>query len=837
MNYNSLHQFGYESVGPVVNFFMFKLHSYISQCNRNDCKILFATRAGIRIKDVYQKWLAARGVALYKNMEVLRISRILAIKAAYATNTDLAVTTLGREFKTFHLKDIVSSLLNTEISNGIISEIPNIKQEPLHLFLRRNDTFSGYVNDYLLKQSKLYDSYFSNLSGNAKCIIYVDSGWRGTSQLLLENTFPDFKWSGLYFGCIGRSSILGKTVEQMIGLIFDSAFYQPDKPETAFVVHRHFIESLFEPNIPTVDHINFDDTDAWLKKNDVEDNETRDDWDAVFDGVCDYLVERAVDPISSICTVFKKTMDNLANILCYPKRAHVPYVSGKTRSHDLGRQGSIPSVFLPVTRFTGDDAELRIQQAIWQPGQAAIEFSEDKAKFRQKQLLTAYMDSGTDCSEISTLDLSSVYPVDANSRHVAIITRTKNRPIFLERAAKSVSAQIFDDYSWIIVNDGGCLDDVRQIVKKSSVDPTKILICSNSESLGMEAASNFGIKSSKSDYIVVHDDDDSWHPNFLFETMNWMGHNFSIYGGVIAKTAYVSEEVSNNSIVEHLRRPYNEWVVNVQLSEMIVDNFFPPISFLFKRTVWDKLGGFNETLPVLGDWDFNIRFLMECDIGVLPKTLAYYHHRDRVVTNDDNSNSVICGRDKHAAYNAIIRNNYIREAFRKQEYSSIAILMGMGHIQNNTRHLFERTEAVARSTKANVQGICEKMAAENQMQILLKKQQEYVNSLELELDRRWVLLHAAYNDIINKMNYGCKPKDLIDASSNSIGDHIASINFSSPPDFDEAEYFRENQDVYESFVRGCTFSAFDHYMKYGKDEKRRRPTAVINHTVFKNLLK
>ncbi|HRE18551.1 MAG TPA: glycosyltransferase family A protein, partial [Rhodocyclaceae bacterium] len=38
---------------------------------------------------------------------------------------------------------------------------------------------------------------------------------------------------------------------------------------------------------------------------------------------------------------------------------------------------------------------------------------------------------------------------------VAVITRTKNRPLMLARALDSVSRQTFRDALWVIVNDGG----------------------------------------------------------------------------------------------------------------------------------------------------------------------------------------------------------------------------------------------------------------------------------------------------------------------------------------------------------------------------------------------
>ena len=90
-------------------------------------------------------------------------------------------------------------------------------------------------------------------------------------------------------------------------------------------------------------------------------------------------------------------------------------------------------------------------------------------------------------------------------------------------------------------------------------------------------------------------------------------------------------------------------------------NSFPPISFLYKREIYDKVGGYNESLPVLGDWDFNIRFLRVADIGVIPELLARYHHRDTITdANNAYGNTVNAGVSKHVKYDAILRNHYLR---------------------------------------------------------------------------------------------------------------------------------------------------------------------------------
>ncbi|MGR9051111.1 MAG: glycosyltransferase family 2 protein [Gammaproteobacteria bacterium] len=99
---------------------------------------------------------------------------------------------------------------------------------------------------------------------------------------------------------------------------------------------------------------------------------------------------------------------------------------------------------------------------------------------------------------------------------VAIITRTKNRNILLRRAIESVLGQHFRNWLMVIVNDGGDAEAVDRLVAEyESQFRGRSKVIHNPNSLGMEAASNVGIKNSDSRYLVIHDDDDSWHPAFL----------------------------------------------------------------------------------------------------------------------------------------------------------------------------------------------------------------------------------------------------------------------------------------------------------------------------------
>jgi glycosyltransferase involved in cell wall biosynthesis len=249
--------------------------------------------------------------------------------------------------------------------------------------------------------------------------------------------------------------------------------------------------------------------------------------------------------------------------------------------------------------------------------------------------------------------------IERNHATVAVIVRTVNRPQFLRRALLSVGQQTFQDYICVVVCDGGDFAAVTEACAGASIDPKRLMVIDIKSSRGMEAASNLGIGRVTSEFIAIHDDDDSWEPDFLHRTVTYLSDlDGSRYGGVVTWATYVSELSTPTGPLIKDRRPFRTDQV-VHFMELARANLFPPIAFLFRRKIYDRLGGYNETLPVLGDWEFNLRFLFEADIGVICDPLANYHHRD-VERDIAFGNSVIVERHRHMEYEAVVRNALLR---------------------------------------------------------------------------------------------------------------------------------------------------------------------------------
>ena len=246
--------------------------------------------------------------------------------------------------------------------------------------------------------------------------------------------------------------------------------------------------------------------------------------------------------------------------------------------------------------------------------------------------------------------------------HVAVVTRTRNRPVLLARAIDSVLAQTHRDWVHVVVNDGGDPAPVAALIaRQDATYGGRVIVLNNPAPLGMEAASNAGIAAVGSRWVAIHDDDDTWRPAFLDRTLAAIrAHPLPECRGAVAWSEQVIERIDGARIIELGRESYGGRPRQLELWRLLQENQFPPIAFLFARSAYEAAGGFDATLPVLGDWDFNLRFCARFEIAVVPETLASIHHRP-AGTHGAYANTVTAGAHLHAQYRVWLMNRWLRQ--------------------------------------------------------------------------------------------------------------------------------------------------------------------------------
>lgn len=246
---------------------------------------------------------------------------------------------------------------------------------------------------------------------------------------------------------------------------------------------------------------------------------------------------------------------------------------------------------------------------------------------------------------------------------VGIVVRTKDRALLLRRALENIASQRFDNWQAIIVNDGGDPEPVdRLIAELAPLLAGRVRVEHNAFSKGMEVASNQAIKNLATEFIAVHDDDDTWDEKFLETTVNHLDNSED--AGVMVRTEIVWERIEDETIVETGREIFEPGLQDITLFDLMRYNRGVPISFLYRRVLHEELGYFDENLPVVGDWEFNMRVALNHSIGFIGETpLAFWHQRRE--STGSMGNSVIAMSDKHRKYDQLVREAHLKEYLQR----------------------------------------------------------------------------------------------------------------------------------------------------------------------------
>ncbi|MGY6276303.1 glycosyltransferase family 2 protein [Methylomonas sp. MgM2] len=272
-------------------------------------------------------------------------------------------------------------------------------------------------------------------------------------------------------------------------------------------------------------------------------------------------------------------------------------------------------------------------------------------------------------------------------KSIAIITRTINRPLTLRRTMLSIVNQEFKDLKWVIVNDGGQTQTVDQILIEALASGIEASAIHNKTSFGRKAASNTGIKQSKSKYIVLLDDDDTWHPEFLTKCIRFLENPInSSYKGVVTNTLVVEEEITDKEILTNKTYPFDANLSAITLFRVAKFKSFPNLSFVYRRDALEEIGLYREDLPVLGDWEFNLRFLTKFDIGFIPEYLANYHQRKKSKKDSYTQSDI---DHIHIATYTKIKNELLRKDLENNTVG-LGFLVNIGDEINQLERIIKR---------------------------------------------------------------------------------------------------------------------------------------------------
>ena len=194
---------------------------------------------------------------------------------------------------------------------------------------------------------------------------------------------------------------------------------------------------------------------------------------------------------------------------------------------------------------------------------------------------------------------------------VSVIIPTYNRSQKLIRAVRSVLNQTFKDYEILVVDDGSGDDTYEALTHYMP----SIQYIRQPVNRGVSAARNTGIKSAAAPWIALLDSDDYWLKEKLHVQMEFIEQNPGI-------VACQTEEIwKRNGRRVNPKRRHRKPSGNI-FAQSLKLCLVSPSSVILRKSLFDEVGLFDETLPAAEDYDLWLRITCRYPVFLIDKELV-----------------------------------------------------------------------------------------------------------------------------------------------------------------------------------------------------------------------
>ncbi|MBF0343477.1 MAG: glycosyltransferase [Nitrospirae bacterium] len=207
---------------------------------------------------------------------------------------------------------------------------------------------------------------------------------------------------------------------------------------------------------------------------------------------------------------------------------------------------------------------------------------------------------------------------------VSLIVRTKDRPKMLVKALKSIVAQTYRPIEVVLVNDGGCALNTKDI--ESNLGNCQCRYIPLEENHGRAHAGNVGLSNATGSYIGFLDDDDDLLPQHLDTLVTFLeisDFNIAYSDCEIVNKQY---DIDKQDFIDAYS--YVFYSEDFNYKTLLLENYIPIHCLLFKKSA--IIGNsFDEGFDLFEDWDLLIRIATTYPFHHIKKTTAHYNNWDR----------------------------------------------------------------------------------------------------------------------------------------------------------------------------------------------------------------
>jgi len=206
---------------------------------------------------------------------------------------------------------------------------------------------------------------------------------------------------------------------------------------------------------------------------------------------------------------------------------------------------------------------------------------------------------------------------------VSIVLPTYNGASYIRDSIESCLKQSYQNIEIIIVNDAST-DNTATIIEEYNRRYSRVKVLHHSKNRKLPAALNTGFHEAKGRFLTWTSDDNMYRDNAVSVLLTY-----------IMKNEKVSLVYSDYSVIN---------CDGVVISEVCL----PPLSkilemnvigacFLYKREVFDELGGYDSSRFLVEDYEYWLRVASTYKLMHLPRDLYFYREHENSLTSQQES--------------------------------------------------------------------------------------------------------------------------------------------------------------------------------------------------------
>jgi CMP-N-acetylneuraminic acid synthetase len=164
----------------------------------------------------------------------------------------------------------------------------------------------------------------------------------------------------------------------------------------------------------------------------------------------------------------------------------------------------------------------------------------------------------------------------------------------------------------VVVVDDGSTDHTQDVLAQYRHIPNLKIV--TTEGLGLASACNRGIAEAEGEYIVRLDADDWFDENLALVLSTYLDNHPTV--GMVYCDYYTVDV--HGEIIDTIRR------VKVNDEVELLDRPCLAAGAMYRRSCYDRIGGYNESLRYQEDYDFWIKFIEKFEVRNISLPMMYY---------------------------------------------------------------------------------------------------------------------------------------------------------------------------------------------------------------------